>query len=117
MQTTVALRARAKLSVLINCLVQVACQSASSASIDQRNLRTFRQFVLGVLTRRSTRLLAIAGVIARQRHVSSVKSAAMALGYFLDEAKLPMRPFATRLIETAVRRLPLERVASYRVIA
>ena len=113
----VARRARAKLAALVNCLMQVVCQGGSAGKIDRRNPRTRRQLVLGVLAKPSTRLLGLGQVIASQRRVSNVKSAAMALGYFLEGAKFPMRPFATRLIETAVRRLPLERLASYRVIA
>ena len=114
MRVSVALRARSKLAALLNCLMQVVCQSGSTGNIDRRNLRTWRQLVLGVLAKRSTRLLALGQVIASQRRVSSVKSAAMALGYFLNKAKFPMRPFATRLLETAVRQLPPERLVTYR---
>lgn len=114
MQISVALRARAKLAVLLGALMQAAGQQGSPAKIDARNLRTCRQSVLGVLAKRSTRLIAVAQVVASWRQVHSVKAAAMALGYFLDEAKFPMRPFATRLLEAAVRQVAVERLASYR---
>lgn len=113
MQVSVALRARAKLAVLLNSLVQVVCQSAGTGHIDRRNLRTWRQLVLGILVRRSTRLLALGQVVASQRRVGSVKAAAMALGYFLDEAHFPMRPFATRLLEAVLGRLAPERLLTY----
>ena len=114
MRVSAALRARAKLSVLLNCLVQAACRRGRSGSIDRRNLRTFRQLVLGMLTKRSTHLLELAQMAASWRQVSSVKSAAMALGYFLKGAKFPMRAFATWLLEAALRQLPAERLATYR---
>ena len=113
MQVFVALGARAKIGALLNGLVQAACQSGGCKP-DPRNLRTWRQLVLGVLVKRSTRLLTVAQVAVGQRRTHSVKAAAMALGYFLNEAKVAMRPFSTQLLEAAVRQLDWERLATYR---
>ena len=43
-----------------------------------------------------------------------MKSAAMALGYFLEKAAFPMRPHATRLVEAALGRLGSDQMESYR---
>ena len=114
MRVSVALRARTRLAALLNGLVQVACREGQAKKLDPRNLRTWRQLVLGVLAKRSTRLLSLAQVIAPQRQVHSVKAAAMALGYFLEKASFPMRPLATRIIEAGLRQLPAERLTSFR---
>ena len=114
MQVSVALRARAKLALLLNSLLHAACQGNDQERIDPRNLRTFRQLLLALLAKRSTRLLMLAQAILSQRRAASVKAVAMGLGYFLEKAKLPMRPFATALLEAALRRFALERLAWYR---
>lgn len=72
------------------------------------------EFLLGVLAKRSTRLMTVAQAVAPLRHVGSVKSAAMVLGYFLKEAKFPMKSYATRLLETAVLTMGSEQLESYR---
>jgi len=64
MRVSVALRARTRLAALLNGLVQVACREGQAKKLDPRNLRTWRQLVLGVLAKRSTRLLSLAQVIA-----------------------------------------------------
>jgi hypothetical protein len=114
MHASVALRARAKLALLLNSLLHAACQGNDQEQIDPRNLRTFRQLLLALLAKRSTRLLMLAQAILPQRRATSVKAVAMGLGYFLAKAKLPIRPFATALLEAALRRLALERLAWYR---
>ncbi|MHB8993436.1 MAG: transposase [Chloroflexota bacterium] len=77
-------------------------------------MKTWRQFLLGVIAKRSTRLMTVAQAVAPQRQVGSVKSAAMALGYFLKEAGFPMKSYATRLLETAVLTMGSGQLASYR---
>lgn len=114
MRISVALRARTKLAELLNNLLHRSAQGSDEKGIDPRNLKTWRQFVLGVIAKRSTRLMRVAQAVAAWRRVGSVKSAAMALGYFLEKAVFPMRPFATRLLEMAVRQLGTGQLESYR---
>ena len=54
MQVSVALRARAKLALLLRSLLHAACQGNDQEQIDPRNLRTFRQLLLVLLAKRST---------------------------------------------------------------
>lgn len=113
MKKSVALRGRAKLATLLNSLLHRSAQGREGKEPDPRNLKTWRQFLLGVIAKRSTRLMAVGQAVAPWRRVGSVKSAAMALGYFLEKARFPMRPFATRLLETAVLMLGSDRLESY----
>jgi hypothetical protein len=80
---------------------------------DRRHVRTFRQLVLGVLLKQSTRLLALGQVVAPSRRVQSVNAAAMALGYFLAKAQVPLRPLALRLGEAALRSLDPAQFVTY----
>ena len=114
MNKPVALRGRAKLATLLNNLMHRASQGSGMEGLDPRNVRTWRQFVLGVIAKGSTRLITVAQAVASWRKVTSVKSAAMALGYFLGKAQFPMRPFATRLVEAAVQALGPGQLESYR---
>ncbi|HEY8477767.1 MAG TPA: hypothetical protein VIN09_12965, partial [Chloroflexota bacterium] len=114
MQVSVALRARAKLALLFTSLLHTAGPGNDQEQIDPRNLRTFRQLLLAVLAQRSTRLLTLAQAILPQRRATSVKAVAMGLGYFLEKAKFPLQPLATRLLEAILRRLAPERLAWYR---
>ena len=114
MRISVALRARARLAALLNSLLHRSAQGSEGKGLDPRNLKTWRQFLLGVIAKRSTRLMAVAQAVAPWRKVGSVKSAAMALGYFLEKAQFPMRCFATRLLETAVVTLGSGQLESYR---
>ena len=114
MERTVALRERGQVAVLLNSLQESALQRLGGREPDPRNLRTWRQWVLGVWVARSTRLLTVARVIAPQRRVRSVKAAAAALGYFLETAQFPLRPWSTYLLEASWRALDPTRMATYR---
>ena len=114
MKKSVALRGRARLATLLNSLWHSSAQGREGKEPDPRNLKTWRQFLLGVIAKRSTRLMAVGQAVAPWRRVGSVKSAAMALGYFLEKARFPMSSFATRLLETAVLMLGSDRLESYR---
>ena len=114
MKESVALRGRAKLATLLNSLLHRSAQGREGKEPDPRNLKTWRQFLLGVIAKRSTRLMAVGQTVAPWRRVGSVKRAAMALGYFLEKARFPMGSFATRLLETAVLMPGLDRLESYR---
>ncbi len=85
------------MAALLYSLLHRSAQGSERKGPDPRNLKTWRQFLLGVIAKRSTRLMTVARVVAAWRRVSSVKSAAMALGYFLEKAAFPMRPLAPRL--------------------
>ncbi len=74
MQVSAALGARAKIGALLNGLVQAACQRCGCRP-DPRNLRTWRQLLLGVLVKRSTRLLTVTQVAVGGRRARSVKAA------------------------------------------
>ncbi len=102
------------MALLLNSLMQRASQGSLEKGPDPRNMRTWRQFVLGVVAKGSTRLIAVAQAVAAWRKVSSVKSAAMALGYFLEKAGFPMRSFAASLAEAAVLRLGPGQLESHR---
>src|SRR2546423_13541094 len=67
MQITVALRGRTRLAALLQHLEQEAGQREQGQRCDQRNRRTWRQLILGVLVARSTRLVALGRVVAPQR--------------------------------------------------
>lgn len=114
MMKSVALRGRAKLAALLNELLHRSAQGGDGKGPDPRNLKTWRQFLLGILAKRSTRLMTVAQAVAPARRVGSVKSAAMALGYFLKEAAFPMKSCATRLLETTVLSLGSDQLESYR---
>lgn len=114
MERSVALRQRGQIATLLNSLQQPARQGWGARRPDPRNLRTWRQFILGVWVARSTRLLTVARVIAPQRRVSRVKAAAAALGYFLDTAQLPLRPWSTAVLEASWRALDPSVVTTYR---
>jgi Transposase DDE domain len=114
MQMTVALRGRTRLAALLQHLEQEAGQRAQGQRCDQRNRRTWRQLILGMLVARSTRLVALGRVVAPQRRVSSVKAAAMALTYFLQRARVPVPALSTGLLEAAVRQVDPEHLVTYR---
>ena len=113
MQTTVALRGRTRLAALLQHLEQEAGQREQGQRCDQRNRRTWRQLILGVLVARSTRLVALGRVVAPQRRVGSVKAAAMALTYFLQRARVPVPALSTGLLAAAVRQLDPEHLVTY----
>src|SRR5437763_3622713 len=105
MCSSLALRERGRLAVLLGSLVHTVGRRGAGAPPDPRNLRTWRQFVLGVLVQRSTHLITVAQAVAPLRHTTSVKSAAAALGYLLREARWALRPFTTRLLRAAVEQV------------
>ena len=105
MQITVALRERARLAALLHQVDQAARKKESGGGIDQRNRRTWRQLILGVLVARSTRVLALGRVVAAQRRAGSVKAVAQGLAYFLKDATFPVAAVSTGLLEEAVRQL------------
>ena len=114
MQETMALRGRGQLAVLLHSLLHAAAQAPGWRAPDPRNVRTWQQFVLGVLVARSSRLLAVARGVAPQRRVTSVKAAAEALGYLLKEARFALRPFSSRLLLAAVDALDPTQLITYR---
>jgi hypothetical protein len=114
MERTVALRERGQIAVLLNSLQQPAQERGGGRAPDPRNLRTWRQFVLGVWVTRSTRLITLGRAIARQRAVTRARAAADALGYFLRTAQMPLRPWSTYLLAASFRALAPGRLATYR---
>jgi len=70
--------------------------------------------VWGVVVARSTRLLALARVVAPQRRANSVKATAQGLSYFLAEAQAPVASLSTALLEEAVRTIDPERLVCYK---
>ena len=114
MQATVALRERGRMAALFQALWQAARHQAGWRAPDRRTLRTWRQFVLGLVVARSTRLVTVGQVLLGQRAARSTKAVAMALGYFLAVAKFPAAPVSTQVLEAAARRLDPAQVATYR---
>lgn len=114
MAVSVALRERGRLATLLNSLIHGACARAGRGRPDPRNLRTWRQFVLGVLVQRSARLITVAQATVAERRAQSVKTAAAALGYLLTAAQWPLRPFSTYLLLAALAQLDPARFVTYR---
>lgn len=114
MQTTVALRERGRLAALLDRILQQARRGSGWRDPDARNLRTWRQFVLGVLVTRSTCLLRVGQALVGRRAGARVKGLALGLGYFLSTARIPLRPLSARVLEAAVRELEPERLVTYR---
>ncbi len=114
MQKLVALRERGRLAALLSTVVDQARRQAGWREPDRRTLRTWRQFVLGLVVARSTRLVTAGQALLGQRAAHSVKAVAMALGYFLAVAKFPAATVSTLVLEAAVRQLDPSQVATYR---
>jgi hypothetical protein len=113
-QGPVALRERGRLAALVATVVHRARRQPGWREPDRRTLRTWRQFVLGLVVARSTRLVAVGQAVLGQRAARSVKAVAMALGYFLTVAKFPAQAVSTQVLEAAVRQLDPAQVATYR---
>lgn len=103
MQRSVALRERGRLAVLLNRILTQARRAKDWHEPDQRNLRTWRQLLLGILVQRSTRLLALAQALLPQRHAETAKGLAAALSYFLTTSKCPVATLTPLLLEAALR--------------
>ena len=114
MAVHVALRERGRFATLLNSLLHGAARWGAGPRPDPRNLRTWRQFVLGVLVQRSARLITVAQATVEGRRAQSVRTAAAALGYLLSEAQWALRPFSTRLVLAAVAQLEPTRFVTYR---
>src|SRR5436305_2767662 len=114
MQGTVTLRGRARFAALLHRLEQETDQRGGAPRIDRRNRRAWRQLVLGVLVKRSTRLLALGQIVAPQRRARSVKAAAQGLAYFLRNAAFPSACVSMGLLEEAVRQVDPARLVTYK---
>jgi hypothetical protein len=68
---------------------------------------------LGVVVKRSTRLLALGQIVAPQRRAGSVKAAAQGVAYFLRQARFPSATFSLSLLEEAVRQVDPARLVTY----
>ena len=102
MQRSAALRERGQLAVLLNRILHHARQSEEWSEPDQRNLRTWRQFVLALLVARTTRLLGLAQALLPQRQAHSVKTLAIGLSYFLTKSTCPLAPLTPALLEATL---------------
>ena len=114
MQGTVALRERGRLAALLNSVLRAARRRRGWREPDPRNLRSWRQLLLGVLVTRSTRLLRLAQAVLLERRARRVKTAALGLGYFLARADFPSARLSQRLLLAIVRALPPGRLVGYR---
>jgi hypothetical protein len=101
------------LAALLHRLEQEVDQRGAGPRLDRRNRRTGRQLVLGVVVKRSTRLLALGQIVAPQRRASSVKAAAQGVAYFLRQARVPRASFSWGLLEDAVRPVDPARLVTY----
>lgn len=113
-QSTVALRERGRLAALLSTVVHQARRQAGWREPDRRTTRTWRQFVLGIVVARSTRLVTVGQSLLGQRVAQSAKAVAMGLGYFLSVAQFPAQTVSPQVLEAAVRRLDRTQVATYR---
>lgn len=103
MQRSVALRERGQLAVLLNRILHQARQSKDWHEPDQRNLRTWRQLVLGILVARTTRLLGLAQVLLPQRQAQTAKTLAIGLSFFLTKSTCPLATLTPTLLEATLR--------------
>ena len=103
MQRSVALRERGQLAVLLNRILHQARQSEEWHEPDQRNVRTWRQLVLGILVARTTRLLGLAQALLPQRQAATVKTLAIGLSSFLTKSKCPLETLTPALLEATLR--------------
>ena len=111
------LRERGRLATLFSTVVHQARRQAGWREMgepDRRTLRTWRQFVLGLVVARSTRLVAVGQAVLGQRLAQSTKAVAMALGYFLRASTFPAPAVSTQILEAAVRQLDPAQLATYR---
>jgi hypothetical protein len=113
-QGPVALRERGRLAALFSTVVHRARRQAGWREADRRTTRTWRQFVLGIVVARSTRLVTVGQAVLGQRAARSVKAVAMALGYFLRTSTFPAPTVSAQVLEAAARRLDPSQVATYR---
>ena len=113
-QGSVALRERSRLAALVHCVLRQARRQAGWQEPDRRNLRTWRQLVLGLVVARSTRLVTVGQAVLGQRAAQSVKAVAMAFGYFLTTARFPAATVSTLVLEATIRQLDPAQVATYR---
>jgi hypothetical protein len=102
------------LAALLHRLEQEVDQRGAGPRLDRRNRRTWRQLVLGVVVKRSTRLLALGQSVAPQRRAGSVKAAAPGRAYVLRQAKFPSASFSMGLLEEAVRQMAPARLVTYK---
>src|SRR6266508_4351968 len=108
------LRERGRLAALVSTVVHRARRQPGWREPDRRTLRTWRQFVLGIVVARSTRLVTVGQAVLGQRTARSVKAVAMALGYFASVAAFPAPTVSPQVLEAAARQLDPTQVATYR---
>src|SRR5207247_8759840 len=104
---------RGRLAALLNRVLQAARRRAHWREPDARNLRTWRQLLLGVVVTRSTRLLRLGQAVLPERQASRVKTAALGLGYFLARAEFPIGGCSRRLLLAVGAALPAGRLVPY----
>ena len=114
MQRSVALRERGQLAVLLHRILHQARQSKQWSEPDQRNLRTWRQFVLAVLVARTTRLLGLAHALLPQRQAETVKTLAAGLSYFLTKSTCPLATLTPTLLEATLREIDPADITRFR---
>ena len=114
---TVALRERGRLAALVSTVVHHARRQEGWREPDPRTLRTWRQFVLGLVVARSTRLVAVGHAVLGQRLAQTTKAVAMALGYFLRTSTFPAQAVSPQVLEAAARQLDPAQLATYRGMA
>ena len=115
-QGTVALRERGRLATLLSHLWHDAGQQPGWHEPDRRHTRTWRQVVLAVLVKRSTRLVTVGQAVfdRGQWAAQRVKAVAMGLAAFLTTAKFPAATLSPLVLAAAVRHLDPAHLATSR---
>ncbi len=98
MHRPVALRQRQQIAALLTTSVAAARHSPSWKEPDRRHLRLWRQLLLALLVRRSTRLLDLAHVLLPFRRGSSIKTVAQGIGSFLRSPHCPVTSLSPALL-------------------
>ena len=110
----VALRERGRLAALFHTVLNQARRQPDWQESDRRNTRTWRQFVLGIVVARSTRLVTVSQAVFGQRAATSVKAVAMGLAYLLRVAAFPAPTLSPLVLEATARQLDPAQIATYR---
>src|SRR5579859_1365254 len=113
MHKPVTLRGRTQVAALLHRVEQEADQGMLYRGVDGRNVRTWRQAIVGVWVTHSLRLLVLGRVLAPLRRAQSVKAAAQGLAYFLTTAQFPHVALSTNLLEAAVGQLDPRQLVLY----
>lgn len=116
MQGTVALTQREELFALLRESWNEMLKVSNLHVPDRRSVRTWKQLIVGVLLKRSTRLVALAQALLPWRKCQTVDALGVSLGRFLAATRFPSRALSRAWLAVAGRRF-LGQLERYRGLA